>query len=32
LVTQTISLEEAGAALIAMNGYTGAGITVIDRF
>jgi alcohol dehydrogenase len=32
LVTQTISLEEAGAALVAMNGYTGAGITVIDRF
>jgi alcohol dehydrogenase len=32
LVTQTISLEEAGAALEAMNGYTGAGITVIDRF
>jgi alcohol dehydrogenase len=32
LVTQTISLDEAGAALEAMNGYTGAGITVIDRF
>ena len=32
LVTQTISLEEAGPALEAMNGYTGAGITVIDRF
>ena len=32
LVTNTISLEEAGAALEAMNRYTGAGITVIDRF
>ena len=32
LVTHTISLEDAGAALEAMNGYTGAGITVIDRF
>jgi alcohol dehydrogenase len=32
LVTQTISLEEAGAALEAMYGYTGASITVIDRF
>jgi alcohol dehydrogenase len=32
LVTQTISLGEAGAALEAMNGYTGSGITVIDRF
>ena len=32
LVTHTISLEEAGPALEAMNGYTGAGITVIDRF
>ena len=32
LVTQTISLEEAGPALEAMNGYTGAGIKVIDRF
>ncbi len=32
LVTQRISLEEAGTALAAMNGYTGAGITVIDRF
>jgi alcohol dehydrogenase len=31
LVTHTISLEEAGPALAAMNGYTGAGITVIDR-
>jgi alcohol dehydrogenase len=32
LVTKTIALSEAGAALAAMNGYTGAGITVIDRF
>ena len=32
LVKQTISLEESGAALAAMNGYTGVGITVIDRF
>jgi alcohol dehydrogenase len=32
LVTRTIPLEEAGAALAAMDGYTAAGITVIDRF
>jgi alcohol dehydrogenase len=32
LVTHTISLAEAGPALEAMNGYTSAGITVIDRF
>jgi alcohol dehydrogenase len=32
LVTNRISLEEAGAAIAAMNGYTGSGITVIDRF
>jgi alcohol dehydrogenase len=32
LVTKTIALEEAGTALAAMNGYSGAGITVIDRF
>jgi alcohol dehydrogenase len=32
LVTHTISLAGAGPALEAMNGYTGAGITVIDRF
>ncbi len=32
LVTHRISLEEAGAAIAAMNGYTGSGITVIDRF
>jgi alcohol dehydrogenase len=30
LVSRTIPLSEAGAALAAMNGYTGAGITVID--
>ena len=32
LVTKTIPLEEAGAALATLNGYTGSGITVIDRF
>ena len=32
LVTRTIPLEEAGAALAAMDGYAGSGITVIDRF
>jgi alcohol dehydrogenase len=32
LVTRRIPLEEAGAAIAAMNGYTGSGITVIDRF
>ena len=32
LVTKTIALEEAGSALAAMDGYGGAGITVIDRF
>jgi len=32
LVTRSISLEESGAAIAEMNGYTGAGITVIDRF
>jgi alcohol dehydrogenase len=32
LVTHRIALAEAGAALAAMNGYTGTGITVIDRF
>lgn len=30
LVTRTIGLAEAGAALQAMNGFTGVGITVID--
>jgi alcohol dehydrogenase len=32
LVTKTIGLDQAGDALAAMNGYTGVGITVIDRF
>lgn len=32
LVTRRIALEEAGAALAAMDRYAGAGITVIDRF
>jgi alcohol dehydrogenase len=32
LVTKRIPLDEAGAAIAAMNGYTGSGITVIDRF
>jgi alcohol dehydrogenase len=32
LVTRTIPLEEAGAALAAMDGPTPAGIAVIDRF
>ena len=32
LVTKTIPLEAAGASLAAMDGYTAAGITVIDRF
>jgi alcohol dehydrogenase len=32
LVTKRIALEEAGAALAAMDRYAGAGITVIDRF
>jgi len=32
LVTGTITLEEAGDRLAAMNGYQGVGITVIDRF
>ena len=32
LVSQTIPLEEAGAALAAMDGYETLGITVIDRF
>lgn len=32
LVTKRIPLGEAGAAIAAMNGYTGSGITVIDRF
>jgi len=32
LVTHRISLDDAGAAIEAMNGYSGSGITVIDRF
>lgn len=32
LVTKRISLADAGAALAAMDRYTGSGITVIDRF
>jgi alcohol dehydrogenase len=32
LVTRTIPLEQAGAALSAMDGATAPGITVIDRF
>lgn len=32
LVTGTIPLDRAGAALAAMDSYSGAGITVIDRF
>jgi alcohol dehydrogenase len=31
LITRRIALHEAGAALAAMDGYTGSGITVIDR-
>jgi alcohol dehydrogenase len=31
-ITRRISLAEAGAALAAMDGYTGVGVTVIDRF
>ena len=32
LVTGTIALDQAGAALAAMDGYSGVGVTVIDRF
>ena len=32
LVTHRISLDGAGAAIESMNGYSGGGITVIDRF
>lgn len=32
LITRRIALAEAGDALAAMNGYAGAGVTVIDRF
>lgn len=31
LITKRIALSEAGAALAAMDGYTGIGVTVIDR-
>jgi alcohol dehydrogenase len=31
MITKRIALSEAGAALKAMDGYTGAGVTVIDR-
>ena len=32
LVTETIALDQAGTALAAMDGYSGVGVTVIDRF
>jgi alcohol dehydrogenase len=32
LITKRIGLDEAGAAIAAMDGFTGSGITVIDRF
>lgn len=32
LITRRIALSEAGAALAALDSFTGAGITVIDRF
>lgn len=32
LITKRINLNEAGAAIAAMDGYSGVGITVIDRF
>lgn len=32
LIKRRIALEEAGAALAAMDAYSGVGITVIDRF
>jgi alcohol dehydrogenase len=31
MITRRIALSEAGAALKAMDGYTGVGVTVIDR-
>lgn len=31
MITRRIALSEAGTALKAMDGYTGAGVTVIDR-
>jgi alcohol dehydrogenase len=32
MITRRIPLSEAGAALAAMDGYAGVGVTVIDRF
>lgn len=32
MITRRIPLAEAGAALAAMDGYAGVGVTVIDRF
>jgi alcohol dehydrogenase len=32
MITKRIPLEQAGAALAAMNGYGSVGVTVIDRF
>jgi alcohol dehydrogenase len=32
LITRRIALSEAGAALAAMDGFSGVGVTVIDRF
>jgi alcohol dehydrogenase len=32
LVRRRVSLAESGAALAAMGGFAGAGVTVIDRF
>ena len=32
MITRRIGLAEAGAALAAMDGYTGVGVTVIDSF
>ena len=31
MITKRIALSQAGSALKAMDGYTGAGVTVIDR-
>ena len=31
MITRRIALSEAGAALREMDGYTGVGVTVIDR-
>ena len=32
LVGRRISLDESGEALVGMNGFTGVGVTVVDRF